>query len=70
LRTEFRRRFFTPRLWFKKLDKLNAWLLKSIADAKAHRHPELTEQTVWEVFEAERLEARSINPSIGVGLGL
>jgi hypothetical protein len=22
--------------------------------AKAHRHPELTEQTVWEVFEAER----------------
>src|SRR3569832_892628 len=21
---------------------------------KAHRHPELTEQTIWEVFEAER----------------
>jgi hypothetical protein len=33
----------------------NAWLLdKCIAYAKAHRHPELTEQTVWEVFEAER----------------
>jgi Mu transposase, C-terminal domain len=36
-------------------DELNAWLLdKCIAYAKAHRHPELTEQTVWEVFEAER----------------
>jgi hypothetical protein len=34
---------------------LNAWLLdKCIAYAKAHRHPELTEQTVWQVFEAER----------------
>jgi hypothetical protein len=27
---------------------------KCIAYAKAHRHPELAEQTVWEVFEAER----------------
>src|SRR5437588_6088013 len=34
---------------------MNAWLLdKCIAYAKAHRHPELTEQTIWEVFEAER----------------
>jgi hypothetical protein len=34
---------------------LNAWLLdKCIAYAKAHRHPELAGQTVWEVFEAER----------------
>jgi transposase len=50
-----RERFFTPRLRFKTLDKLNAWLLdKCIAYAKAHRHPELAEQTVWEVFEAER----------------
>ena len=50
-----RERFFTPRLRFKTLDELNAWLLdKCIAFAKAHRHPELTEQTVWEVFEAER----------------
>src|SRR5437879_3154802 len=45
----------TPRLWFKTLDELNAWLLdKCIAYAKAHRHPELPEQTVWEAFEAER----------------
>ena len=50
-----RERFFTPRLRFKTYDELNAWLLdKCIAYAKAHRHPELTEQTVWEVFEAER----------------
>src|SRR3982074_800589 len=50
-----RDRFFTPRLRFKSLDELNAWLLdKCIAYTKAHRHPELTEQTVWEVFEAER----------------
>src|ERR671935_3300800 len=50
-----RERFFTPRLRFKSYDEMNAWLLdKCIAYAKAHRHPELTEQTIWEVFEAER----------------
>ncbi len=50
-----RERFFTPRLRFKSYDELNAWLLdQCIAYAKAHRHPELTEQTIWEVFEAER----------------
>ncbi len=50
-----RERFFTPRLRFGSYDELNAWLLdKSIAYAKAHRHPELTGQTIWEVFEAER----------------
>jgi transposase len=50
-----RERFFTPRLRLKNLDELNAWLLdKCIAYAKAHRHPELTDQTIWEVFEAER----------------
>ena len=50
-----RQRFFTPRLRFKNIDELNAWLLdKCIAYAKVHPHPELTEQTIWEVFEAER----------------
>src|SRR5213082_2221461 len=50
-----RERFFTPRLRFKSYDELNAWLLdKCIAYAKAHAHPELAEQTIWEVFEAER----------------
>src|SRR5215467_9911673 len=50
-----RERFFTPRLRFKTYDEMNAWLLdKCIAYAKAHHQPELTEQTIWEVFEAER----------------
>jgi len=50
-----RERFFTPRLRFKTLDELNDWLLdKCVAYAKAHRHPELTEQTIWKVFDAER----------------
>src|SRR5258708_11890616 len=50
-----RERFFTPRLRFKNIEELNAWLLdKCIAYAKAHRHPELIEQTIWKVFEAER----------------
>jgi transposase len=50
-----RERFFTPRLRFKSYDELNAWLLdKCIAYAKAHRHPELTDRTIWDVFEAER----------------
>src|SRR5450755_4599148 len=50
-----RERFFTPRLRFKSYEEMNAWLLdKCIAYAKAHRHPELAEQTIWEVFEAER----------------
>ncbi len=50
-----RERFFTPRLRFKNYDELNGWLTeKCIAYAKAHRHPELPEQTIWEMFEAER----------------
>ena len=50
-----RERFFTPRLRVKSYEELNAWLLdQCIAYAKAHRHPEFREQTVWEVFEAER----------------
>ena len=50
-----RERFFTPRLRVKSLDELNVWLLdKCIAYAKAHKHPEQTDQTVWQMFEAER----------------
>jgi transposase len=50
-----RERFFVPRLRVKSYAELNAWLLdRCIAYAKAHRHPELREQTVFEVFEAER----------------
>jgi Transposase and inactivated derivatives len=50
-----RERFFTPRLRFKSYDEMNAWLLdKCVAFAKAHRHPEIADETVWEVFEEER----------------
>src|SRR6266545_1316190 len=50
-----RERFFTPRLRVKSYDELNAWLLdKCVAYAKAHRHPEFADKTVWEVFEEER----------------
>jgi hypothetical protein len=50
-----RERFFTPRLRFKSYAEMNAWLLdRCVAHAKAHRHPELQDQTVWSVFEAER----------------
>src|SRR5919199_6430926 len=50
-----RERFFTPRLRVKSYDELNAWLLdQCIAYAKAHRHPEQRDRTIWDVFEAER----------------
>ena len=50
-----RERFFTPRLRFKSYEELNAWLLdKCVAYAKAHRHVEQPERTIWEVFEEER----------------
>jgi hypothetical protein len=42
-------------LRFKNYEELNAWLLdQCVAYAKAHRHPELSEQTIWDVYEAER----------------
>ena len=50
-----RERFFTPRLRAKSYDELNAWLLdRCIGYAKAHRHPEFKDRTVFEVFEEER----------------
>jgi transposase len=46
-----RERFFTPRLRFKTLEDLNGWLAdKCVSYAKAHRHPEQGERTIWEVF--------------------
>jgi hypothetical protein len=36
-------------------EELNAWLLdRCIAYAKAHKHPELPDCTIWPAFEAER----------------
>ena len=50
-----RERFFAPRLRVKNYEELNAWLLdQCLAYAKAHRHPEFRERTVFEVFEEER----------------
>ena len=50
-----RERFFTPRLRVTSYDELNAWLLdRSIGYAKAHKHPELSDRTIWQAFEAER----------------
>jgi transposase len=50
-----RERFFAPRLRVKSYDELNAWLMdQSIAYAKAHKHPEIPEQTIWQAFEVER----------------
>jgi hypothetical protein len=52
-----RERFFTPRLRVASYEELNAWLLdRCVAYAKAHQHPELSDRTIWEVFEAERLQ--------------
>lgn len=50
-----RERFFTPRLRFKSYDEMNGWLLdKCISYARARKHVDQTERTIWEVFEGER----------------
>jgi transposase len=50
-----RERFFTPRLRVRSYAELNSWLMDQvIAYAKAHRHPEIKDQTLWQRFEAER----------------
>jgi transposase len=50
-----RERFFTPRLRVASYEELNAWLLdRCVAYAKAHKHPELADWTIWQAFEAER----------------
>ena len=50
-----RERFFTPRLRVKSFEELNAWLLdQCVAYAKAHKHPERPELTIWQAFEVER----------------
>src|ERR1700720_2143180 len=52
-----RERFFTPRLRVASYEELNAWLLdRCVAYAKAHKHPELSDRTIWQAFEAERTQ--------------
>ena len=71
-----RERFFTPRLRVKTYEELNAWLTdKCVAYAKAHRHPERPEQTIWEVFEEERPKTRPLSRPVrrlprAAGLGV
>ena len=44
-----------PRLRVASYAELNAWLLDHcIVYAKANKHPELADRTIWQVFEAER----------------
>jgi hypothetical protein len=58
-----RERFFAPRLRVKNYDELNAWLMDQVISyAKAHRHPERRDVTIWEAFEAER---PSLVPYVG-----
>lgn len=58
-----RRRFFVPRPRFKSYAELNAWLEdRCLAYARANKHPELREKTIWEVFEDER---PSLVPYVG-----
>jgi transposase len=50
-----RERFFTPRLRVTSYEELNALLLdRCVAYAKAQKHPEIADRTIWQVFEAER----------------
>ena len=50
-----RERFFTPRLRVSSYEELNALLLdRCVAYAKAHKHPEIADRTVWQAFETER----------------
>jgi transposase len=71
-----RERFFTPRLRFKTLDELNAWLLdKCIAYAKAHRHPEPGRTDGLGGVRGGTAKARSLCRPVrriprGIGIGL
>ena len=50
-----RQHFFVPRPKFESFEDLNAWLAdKCITYAKGQAHPEHSERTVFEMFEAER----------------
>jgi transposase len=52
-----RDRLFKPRRRFASRAEMNAWLIdQCVSYAKAHRHPEFTDRTIWEVFEDERLQ--------------
>ncbi len=50
-----RERFFTTRLRFASYEELNAWLLdRCLEHARVHRHPELRDRTIVDVFKDEK----------------
>jgi len=50
-----REHLFTPRLHFADYAELNAWLeARCLAQVRESAHPEQTDKTVWEVFQAEQ----------------
>ena len=58
-----RERLFAPRLRVARHAELNAWLLdQSILSAKANKHPELADRTIWQVFEAARAAGAAGQP--------
>jgi len=58
-----RRRFFVPRPKFKSYAELNAWLAdRCLAYAKANKHPDRRDKTIYEVFAEER---PSLVPYVG-----
>jgi transposase len=59
-----RRNFFTPRLKVRNFEELNAHLMECcISWAKTHRHPEIKEKTVWQVFKEEQPYLLKLPPS-------
>ena len=59
-----RRRFFTPQPKVKDFAELNQWLLSQcIGWAKTHKHPTITDKTVWQVYEQERPYLTRIPPA-------
>jgi hypothetical protein len=56
-------------LWAASYEELNAWLLdRCVAYAKAHKHPELTDCTIWQAFEAERPRLVQITGPFGAAI--
>jgi len=52
-----RKDLFVPRPRFKSLQDLNAWLIdQCVACAKKQAHPDLSDKTIFEVFEVERAQ--------------
>ena len=72
-----RERFFTPRLRFKSYDELNGWLLdKCISYARAHKHVDQPQRTIWDELRRRSRRARlyqsvaGLYPKFAEGLGL